>query len=235
MASLEGRVGGVLFCVIDGDDTAEKIRSRLGTKHSTIMEHLQKLVRLRILDDEKKGRERVYTVKWPALIGMFGTMLVKHQDSVFRSFLESREDADWRDTGGTLYFAGHRIQVRRMTKRGLLKHLESARKIEPIIASNRQVHGLIRAYLRSYARFYDLESENPSFLSCVQKFVDLFSNLVFSDSKVAQLLSAKPKLKERQEFIRFLRFLKDAFISNPGYVAGQFSIRDFLLNRNQGK
>lgn len=87
--------------------------------------------------------------------------------------------------------------------------------------------------LLSYAKFYDLELETPSFPHCVQGIVDRFAILERYDRKVSKSLSSKLRTRELRDFARFLRFLDESFVSTPGELASMFSMSQFLKNKQK--
>jgi DNA-binding transcriptional ArsR family regulator len=223
------KLGQVIFCVVRGSDTAGKLTEAIGTKHSTIMEHLGKLEGLGILASVKKGRERIYHTNWDRLIDVFASLLFDLE----RFMLEEtprfpRKGPKTSLQGGMILYRPEGIEVRlgqdRAHTERLLKFIPTA---ERILQENRIARDFIRKYLETYAQLYWTEGDS-SLQACVTNFEDRFALLADQDEKVASLLESKCKNKEVSDFMRFLNHLASSYIMDPNQHACIYQMQQFL-------
>ena len=228
------KLGQVIFCVIAGSDTVGKLIGAIGTKHSTIMEHLGKLEALGILASVKKGRERIYYVNWDRLINVFASLLVDYE----RFMLEGNYTIPGRHPkasllqrqkgGGKILYRPEGIEVRlghdRAHTERLVRFIPSA---ERILKENKIARDFIRKYLETYAQLYWTE-DDFSLQGSVKNFEDRFALLADQDEKVGSLLESKCKNKEVSDFIRFLNHLATSYIVDPNQHACIYQMQQFL-------
>jgi DNA-binding transcriptional ArsR family regulator len=228
------KLGQVIFCVIVGSDTVGKLTGAIGTRHSTIMEHLGKLEGLGILASVKKGRERIYRINWDRLIDVFASLLIDYE----RFMLEGKDTFPGRHTkasllqqqkeGGEILYRPEGIEVRlghdRAHAERLVKFIPSA---ERILKENKIARDFIRKYLETYAQLYWTE-DDFSLQGSVRNFEDRFALLADQDEKVASLLQSKCKNKEVSDFIRFLNHLATSYILEPNQHACLYQMQQFL-------
>lgn len=220
--------------MIRGSDTVGKLTEAIGTKHSTIMEHLGKLEGLGILASVKKGRERIYHINWDRLIDVFASLLFDYEGFMLEQTLRFPRRGpktsllQRQKEGGTILYRPEGIEVRlgqdRAHTERLLKFIPSA---ERILQENRIARDFIRKYLETYAQLYWTEGDS-SLQACVTNFEDRFALLADQDEKVASLLESKCKNKEVSDFIRFLNHLASSYIMDPNQHACIYQMQQFL-------
>jgi DNA-binding transcriptional ArsR family regulator len=228
------KLGQVIFCVIAGSDTVGKLTGAIGTKHSTIMEHLGKLESLGILGSVKKGRERIYHINWERLIDAFASLLLSYErfmleDDLRRTGKRPKTPLlQQQKEGGKILYRPKGLEIRLGHDR---THAEQLRKFIPnaerILKENRIARDFIRKYLEAYAQLYWTE-EDSSLQGSVRNFEDRFALLADQDEKVASLLESKSKNREVSDFIRFLNHLANSYILEPGQHACLYQMQQFL-------
>lgn len=220
--------------MIAGSDTVGKLTDAIGTKHSTIMEHLGKLEGLGILASVKKGRERTYHINWERLIDAFASLLASYEIFMLEDDLAASKERSntsllrQRKEGGKMFYRPKGLEIRlgydRTHAERLWKFIPNA---ERILKENRIARDFIRKYLETYAKLYWTE-EDSSLQGSVRNFQDRFALLADQDEKVASLLESKSKNKEVSDFIRLLNHLASSYILQPGQHACLYQMQQFL-------
>jgi DNA-binding transcriptional ArsR family regulator len=233
------KVGQVMFSVIAGADTVSKLARRIETKHSTVMEHLSKLVEIGVLSSTKQGRERKYKVEWKSLIDIFGSVLIDYEKTTAELLLgTSGTDLypippDYEDAGQTLgvlplpqriRYPGYRI-------RDLEKRKAAIPILEKTLKEDRITREFIRSYLETYSQLYYAEYDS-SLQASVKNFKDRLGRLIDESRNLGSLPRLKPKSEKIRSFLWFLEFVAAARIADPNEFACVEQMQRYLRKVN---
>ncbi len=231
----QDKVWQVMFSVIAGADTVSELARRIETKHSTVMEHLSKLVELGVLSSAKQGRERKYKVEWKTLIDVFGSVLVEYEKTTTELLLgTSGTDLypippNYEDAGEALgvlplpqriRYPGYKIE-------DLEKRKAAVPVLGKILKEDRITRDFIRSYLETYSQLYYVEYDF-SLQTCVRNFKDRLGHLVDESKSLESLPRLRSKKDEISSFLWFLEFVAAARIADPNEFACVEQMRRYL-------
>ena len=235
----ERKVGQVMFSVLAGADTAGKLAKQMEIKHSTVMEHLSKLVKIGVLSSTKQGRERKYRVEWKSLIDIFASVLIEYEKTTTELLLgTSGTDLypippNYEDAGQTLEVLPlpQRIRYMGYRARDLEKRRAAIPILKKILKEDRITRDFIRSYLETYSQLYYAEYDF-SLQACVKNFKDRVGRLVGQSSDLRSLPRLKPKSKEIRSFLWFLEFVVAVRIADPNEFVCIQQMRRYLRKVN---
>lgn len=230
MARITGKLAEILFSVIDGENTVEKIRKRsiVVAKHSTIIEHLGKLERMGILHGEKRGRERLYSVDWERLIDEFASEFAYAENFVTEAFLHNTPSYT-QIVGKKLTYMSPLIVRRYDDIKYLRERPNLISKAEKVVKENKLVRNFIKDYMQSYAQWIWLET-NTSLSGCVITFIDRFVMLVDRNKNIQRLLESRTNDSEQRQFLSFLKYLTNhAFVVSLNDVVITGAMEQYLI------
>ena len=229
MARITGKLAEILFSVIDGRNTVEKIRksSAVVAKHSTVIEHLGKLEAMGVIHGEKLGRERVYSVNWNHLVDEFANEFVYAENFVTEAFQHNTPTYS-QIVGKKLSYMSPLIVRHYDDKKYLRERPRLLAKAEGVIRRNSPTRNFIKEYMKSYAQWIWLET-SISLSGCVITFIDRFVMLADRNKNVQRLLQSRTNYSELNEFLSFLNYLtRDAFVVSLNDVVITGAMEKFL-------